>query len=261
MFNRKRSNYRKKAKKVRPTARKQSMVKLIKKVLQKTAETKLASQEMVIAFGNIQQSPVLNVRTLSPSSAYMPIINGTSQDERIGNRIQTKRVTLRYILHPLKYNATNNTQPCPMDVIMWIGKLKRSIDSPTAANFTNFLQFGSVSVAPIGDLSDINSIINRDYFDVTKKIIHKVGTSGYAGTPVAAYQNWVNNDYKYNVIRTINLTKHFAKNYIFNDADNDPQNSRTYIWFEAVRADGDTNASTQIPMMFRGTLDYNYTDV
>jgi len=93
---------------------------------------------MVIPFGNIQQSAVMNVRTLSPSSAFMPIVQGTTQDERVGNRIQTKKVTLRYILHPTGYNPTTNITPCPQNVIMWVGRLKRSIDSPTGANFSNF---------------------------------------------------------------------------------------------------------------------------
>lgn len=256
----KRNTYAKKGKARKP--RNKGLVKLIKKVIHKTAETKLASSEMVIGFGNNQQSPTMNVRTLSPSSAYMPIIQGPSQDERIGNRIQTKSVILRYILHALPYNATTNTAPCPIDVVMWIGRLKRSIDSPTSANFSNFLQYGSASVAPVGDLSDINGVINKDYFTVDKKIVHKIGFADYGGTGVnVGAQSYANNDYKYNVVRKVNLTKCFAKTYVFNDADNDPQNSRTYIWFEAIRADGLTGISTNIPCMFRGTLDYTYTDV
>lgn len=239
-----------------------SMVKMIKSVIKNTVETKLNSQEMVIAFGNNQQSPTMNVRTLSPSSAYMPIIQGVSQDERVGNKIQTKKVLLRYVLHCLPYNATTNTAPCPQNVIMWIGRLKRSVESPTSANFSNFLQFGSFSVAPVGDLSDLNSIVNKDYFTVEKKIIHKIGYADYSGTGInVATQSYTNNDYAYNVVRTIDITKCFAKNYTFNDADNDPQNSRTYIWFEAIRADGLTGIATNIPVMFRGTLDYHYTDV
>lgn len=53
---------------------KTSMVKLIHSVINKTAESKCISQEMVIGFGNNQQSSVMNVRTLTPSSAFMPII-------------------------------------------------------------------------------------------------------------------------------------------------------------------------------------------
>lgn len=243
-------------------AGKKSMVALIKKVIQKQAEVKLASQEMVIGFGNNQQSPTMNVRTLSPSSAYMPIIQGTSQDERIGNRIKTRNVKLRYVLHSLPYNATTNTAPCPMHVIMWIGRLKRSVDSPTSANFSNFFQFGSASVAPIGDLTDINGVINKDYFTVDKKIVHKIGYADYSGSGInVATQSYTNNDFKYNVVRTLDLTSCFAKNYVFNDNDNDPQNSRTYIWFEAIRADGLTGVSTNIPCMFRGTIDFNYTDL
>lgn len=257
---RKGRKYVRKASKKPKVAR--NFARAVRKVIQKTAEAKLASSEMVIGFGNNQQSPTMNVRTLSPSSAYMPIIQGNSQDERVGNRIQTKKVTLRYILHSLPYNASTNTAPCPMDVVIWIGRLKRSVESPTSANFSNFLQYGSASVAPVGDLSDINGVINRDYFIVEKKLVHKVAYAEYAGTGVnVGAQSYANNDYKYNVVRSIDITKCFAKTYIFNDADNDPQNSRTYMWMEAIRADGLTGISTNIPCMFRATLDYTYTDV
>lgn len=238
------------------------LTQAIKTVIKREAETKIASAEMVIPVGSFQQSSVLNVRTLSPSSAYMPIIQGTSQDERIANKIQTKRVVLRYILHPLPYNASTNTANCPQDVIMWIGRMKRSVSSPTAVDFQNFFQFGSSSVAPVGDLSDINGVINKDYFTVDKKIVHKIGFADYSGTSInVGAHSYTNNDYKYNVVRSVDLTKCFAKNYLFNDADNDPQNSRTYIWFESVRADGITGNATNIPVMFRGTLDFMYCDV
>lgn len=240
---------------------KSSLVKMIKKVIQKTAETKMISQEMTIAFGNYSQSSVLNVRTLSPSSAYMPIIVGSSSDERCGNKITTKRVMLRYVLHPLPYNATTNTANCPQDVIMWIGRVKKGVASPTATDFTNFFQFGAASVPPTGDLADVNAIINKDYFTVEKKMVHKIAYADFSGTSInVAAHSYTNNDYKYNAIRSVDVTKCFAKNYVFNDADNDPQNSRTYIWFEAIRADGLTGISTNLPVMFRGTLDYTYTD-
>lgn len=238
------------------------MVSLIKSVIKKTAEVKIVSAEMVIGIGSYLYSSVLSVRTLSPSAAYMPIVQGPSQDERIGNRIQTKRAILRYVIHPLPYNASTNTAPCPMDVIMWIGRLKKAVSSPTATDFNNFLQFGSASTPPSGDLADINSVINRDYFTVDKKIIHKLGFAEYAGTGVnVGAQSYSNNDYKYNVVRSVDITRCFSKNYTFNDADNDPQNSRTYIWFEAVRADGIVGLGTNIPIMFRATLDYTYTDL
>lgn len=244
-----------------------SMVKLIKSTVKRTMKTSVAevkniSYEMSIGFGNIVQSSVMNVRTLSPSAAYMPIIQGPSSDERIGNRISTRKVMLRYVLYCLPYNAVSNLAPCPMDVVIWIGRLKRSVFSPTATDFQNMLQFGSASVPPLGDLSDINGIVNKDYFTIEKKIVHKLGFNDYSGTGVnVAAQSYTNNDYKYNVIRSLDVTKCFAKNYLFNDNDNDPQNSRTYIWFEAIRADGITGTAAAILVFFRGTLDFQYTDV
>lgn len=241
--------------------RKKTMVKLIKSVVKKAAEVKTISYEMVIGFGNISQSAVLNVRTISPSAAYMPIQQGAGQDDRIGNKISTKRVMLRYILYPLPYNATTNPANCPQNIVMWIGRLKRSMLSPTSTDFNNFFQYGSGSAPPLGDLGDLNNIVNKDYFTIDKKMVHKIGFADFSGSSVnVGAHSYTNNDYAYNVIRTVDITKCFAKNYLFNDTDNDPQNSRTYIWFEAVRADGLAALSTTIPVLFRGTVDYSYTD-
>lgn len=242
--------------------RKKTMVKLIKSVVQRTAEVKSNTMDMVLGLSSILNSTVMNVRTISPSSAYMPIVGGTSSDERVGNRIKTKKVTLRYVLNSLPYNATSNLAPCPMNVIIWIGRMKRSIFSPTALDFQNLFQFGSASVPPLGDLSDLNANLNTDYFTVSKRIVHKLGFADYNGTGVnVGAQSYTNNDYPYNVIRKIDLTKCFASEYIFNDADNDPQNSRTYIWFEVLRADGLVGTAAAVPCIFRGTVEYQYTDV
>lgn len=271
MFHRGRGKFRKIAKKTKSKKyakgnynypRKKTMVKLIKSVVQRAAEVKSNTMDMTLGIGNIVNSSVMYVRTLSPSAAYMPIIGGSSSDERIGNRIRTKKVTLRYVINSLPYNSVSNLAPCPMNIIIWIGRMKRSIFSPTATDFQNLFQFGSASVPPLGDLSDLNANINTDYFTISKRIVHKLGFSDYGGTGVnVGAQSYTNNDYPYNVIRKLDLTKCFATEYLFNDADNDPQNSRTYIWMEAVRADGIVGTSAAVPCLFRGTIEYQYTDV
>ena len=104
----------------RKPATKKSMVKLIKSVVLKQAETKTTQQSIGQTFGTVLQSSILNVKPIGPSSAYMPITQSTGQDGRIGNQIKVKKATMRYVLLPSAYNAVSNPTPTPLEVIIWI---------------------------------------------------------------------------------------------------------------------------------------------
>lgn len=243
------------------TKKRSSMVKLIKSVVQKTTELKRTSQKQVGSFGTFIASASLNAHSLGPSSAYMPIVQGAGQGDRIGNKIRTVKAILRFILTGREYDATFNPAPCPNDVMICIGHLKRSILQPTTTDFNQLYQDGNTTSPPLGDLSDLCTPFNSDYWVVSKKILCKVGHSIYAGQGNnVAVQSYSNNDYKWNVIKTVDITKCLAAVYDFNDGANDPQNSQTYIWYEAVRSDNIINGVGANPVRISWTLEYVYTD-
>lgn len=62
--------------------------------------------------------------SIAPSSTGFVIPQGTGQGNRIGNRITTKRATVKGILHQNGYNAANNVQPVPVQMRMLIFKDK-----------------------------------------------------------------------------------------------------------------------------------------
>lgn len=261
-FYRKKRIVRKVAKKpYKKRARKQNLVKMIKSVVLKQTEHKMTSQTVAQTFGAVANSSILNVKSIGPSSAYMPIQQNASQDGRVGNKIRTHKVIMRYVLLPLAYNATSNPTPTPLNVIIWIGRVKKYISAPTATDFNSFFQFGSTSFAPTGGLLDITTPINKDYWTVSKKMVHKIGFASANGSgPNATQQYYANNDYSYNVIRSVDITKCFAKTYDFNDASTDPSNSQTYIWMEAVSATGAQFGAAIVPATLNYTIDFVYTD-
>lgn len=241
---------------------KRTMAKLIKSVIQTQTEIKRVQQEGEFSFGGWLNNATLNVKTLGPSPVFMPIDQGTQQGQRCGVKIRTKKVTLKMIILPNPYNATNNVSPGPMEILVYIGRCKNKISTPVALDFNNFYQAGNTSLAPDGSLMDAVSYVNKDYWTITRQFRFKVGTAEYGGTAgVPAQQYYSNNDYKFNAIRTVDLTKSFAATYQFNDALNDPTNSQTYMMIEAVGANGNAFGPTQLPAKIIWQLDYQYTDL
>lgn len=192
----------------------------------------------------------------------MPITQSTGQDGRIGNQIKVKKATMRYVLLPTAYNAVSNPTPTPLEVIIWIGRVKRYISAPTATDFNNFYQFGNTSFAPAGSLFDITYPVNKDYWTVSKRIVHKIGFASATGSgPNAAQEFYANNDYSYNVVRSIDITKCLASSYVFNDGSNDPSNSQTYMWMEAISATGAVLNATTLCATINYTIDFEYSDL
>lgn len=238
------------------------LTQAIKSVMMKTAEHKSQCYNALIQFGNVIQSTVMNVQNISPNSVTLPLVGGYGSADRIGNKIKTVKALLRYVIFPLPYNAGSNPAPCPQDVIIYIGHLKKGIQSPTSTDFLNLYNDGNTVNIPFGNLEDLINPINKDYFVVSKIIRHKVGYALASGTGLqAANQYYPNNDYKLNVIRTVDVTKCLAASYDFNDANNTPQNSQTYMWMQAISSDGLTAPATRIPTAISYTIDYQYVDL
>jgi len=252
--------YKKRVYKKRAPKASSSLVKTIKRVMQKQEETKCSSYSNLNWFMSPKSTSIdMNVQTLSPSS-YV-INQGVGQGDRIGNKIATKRCILRLVAFPLPYNITTNGTPIPQDIVIYFGKLKQTLDSPTSTDFTQLYQAGNSSAAPVNSLIDLTKPINTDIFTVVKQIRFKLGYSVYAGTGVnVGNQSFSNNDYKLNFVRNIDITKLMAKHYIFSDNTNPPVNSALFMWNQSVGANGTTAAANVIPASCSYTIDYQYTD-
>lgn len=196
-----------------------------------------------------------------PYGGYMNIQQGSGQGDRAGNKIRTKKCVLDYVISPKQYDAVTNFNPQPFWVKMWIVTPKDDPTTlPTQASFANFIQNGDSSTFLSGAIQDVLTTVNTDMFRVHTYRNHKVGCAvdnQNGGQSVQQY--FANNDFKFTVKGSIDVTKFIAKEFVFNDNAPYPNNSLAFVVMECVPCTGFTN-STQIPLNFVYSLRYEFTD-
>lgn len=238
----------------------------VKKALHSQIENKIVSINQTLSFGNISESPDLNLYPVLPYSGFTSIPQGVGAGSRVANRCKVMKVLLKYVLYAEAYNGTTNPIPQPQEVQMFLLNLKAASGIlPTSAQLNGLVQLGSASVPLSGNISDIaiNSW-NTDVFNV-RSWTHKVGYSGYTGTTVSGpntqqAQYWQNNDFKLNVIRKMDITKHVASQMRFDDGGSTHLGKNVFFGFQAVNANGSTAGSTILPVRINYWIDIIYED-
>ena len=222
--------------------KKMTFAKKVMKVVSKQAEHKKVS---VTASSYFYMSSGVVQINLVPNASTMLIAQGTGQGDRIGNKIKTKRVVMKYILYPTGYNASTNPTPTPADVRIFIGRNR--VSPALACNTgTTLFQNGDSSNGLTGSLADVIMPLNRDVNHVYKEFRHKVGhqynSSSSGGSSINQFQS--NNDYKMNVMRTVDVTKWVPKTLTYSDGVTAPTVPSTYfnIWY--ANADNSNDSST-----------------
>lgn len=234
--------------------------KYVNNALHKNLENKIVVDSSTIDFAAYLANIDLAVRAIAPTPSTLAIPQGVGQGERIGSTIRTRKLVLKYIIHPNPQDATTQPQPVPQDVCVWIGFLKNNrMKQPDLADFNVYFQNGSSTQAPTSTLYDMLLPENLDIFHICKKIRHKIGNSvytDYSGIKPSNY--YTSNDYHLNVTRTIDCTKYINKVLKFNDASVQPDTG-LYMWMTAVPADGQTGYQEKVVRMSY-TLRYEYED-
>lgn len=266
-FNGKRSNYRrgkKSSTKKRTTRRVSPTIKsYVNKAINRNVENKI---EETLSANNTIASYSVNPSLFCISCIpYAGINQGLGQGDRIGNTIRTKYCRFSYVLRPSVYDAVVNPTVKPLEVLVFFGVVKNSKPlQPVSSDFAKLFQAGDSTHAPYSNLLDTIAEINKDWFQVYKSFRHKIGYSG-AYSPSAqavnasTQQYYLNNDFKYNIIKKVNLTKHCPKTLKFNDATQQPTNGGLWMWAMCVNADGTTSTSTT-PCFMDYKVTYHYED-
>lgn len=231
----------------------------VKRTISNNLENKTAYDEgtSVISAYNISTS--LYAFPLHPYTAFTEIAQGVGAGTRVGNKIKLKKVLLKYILTPLPYNVTTNPIPAPNIIKLWFGYQKNKPLERTPAT-PSFFQLGNIAAQPQGFLQDLIQATNKDLFKIYKTQTHKLGWSANNGTGgQSQYQNQQNNDFKMNVMKTINITRYMTKTVNFDDTNLNQTNGHgLYMYATCVRADGQTQAT--LPVNLQWWLDYQYED-
>lgn len=208
-----------------------------------------------------------NIWQLTPSNAtnsWYTIPQGNGEGTRNGNEISVRSAVFRYVMYPLAYNVTSNPNPKNMDVMLFIFSIKRGVAGLTVADAwnifnTNIFANGSSSNGTVNNLFDIVSVFNTDVVTIHHRRHLKLAPSDYyvAGATVPQYAN---NDYKYNQLGKINVTKYLPKRITFNDADNNSTSKQVFLIICPYNADGTTTPSTTFPMACFSGLDLHFED-
>lgn len=265
--------YRKVTRRVRKNsgARKATVPFVMRQIakLNNSRETKTATQlgtnvlfgnYNIGAFGTVANT--LTVIPLGPADTSMEILQGVTQNSRIGNKIETKSLKVKAMFSPMYYDATNNPEPKPCVVKVWILTQKNQILGAPEPSFSEFFQAGDTATAPHGNTLDTFLAINKDVYTVYARRTYKVGNSGVVKPGNASgqnSQNFANNDFKLSARMNLDLTKHCLKYQTYNDNAPEPTGRGLFMVIEAVSADG-YNYNTGYPVQMSYQQDYKYTD-
>lgn len=239
-----------------------SVKRYVKKAIHANVENKCVQIQGGNSFGNVNESPDFNAYPMCPLSGFWNIGQGVTQGTRIGNQIKPVKVFLNYVLRPTAYDATFNPVCRPTEVQLFLGYVK-SLPTliPGGADVAQLFQAGAAVAAPVGNLRDIISIINSDYWVMKKRWTHKIGFADNAGTGGnAGVQFGSNNDFKLNVVKRLNITKHIPAMIQFNDAGLTPTSRNLFFMYYAVAADGTTFGTTILPTAIDFWVDFHYED-
>lgn len=265
------SNKSKRVYKRKPSLKLKSYVK---KILHRQIENKLVTSGSTFNLYPISNSnfTMNNIFPLSPHTeagypAAMQIIisQGSGSGNRVGDRIRTAKVMLKGIIYPNPHNSVSNTLNAPLEIIMWIFKIKGGLQDTQAAvsnmMANNIFKIGNAASPISNTLSDLNMPINNDVIIVKKKRVFKVGNSSQAVSVGSNSSNlYSNNDFKLNNRFSIDVTKYVNKNIRFADANNNATTSTTWCAFTFSAADNSAVLPSLMPASVNYWLTYQYED-
>lgn len=262
----------KKSKKSRKSAKKtqvsQSIKKYVSRVLHKTIENKVATfrnaeTRLYNITNDVTSWRSQNIIYLSPrqsgeGAGGCIIAQGVGQGARIGNKINIRKAVMNYVIYPYSSNYATSQGEC-LDICVYIFKTKSMNLSSDIENMieTAFFQDGSSDVPLTGLLEDCVLQMNKDVLIPYKRWVEKLGPATVGSVAVNAFNS---NDYKYNIKRTLDVTKYLYKTYDFNDDTNQPNNDATIIMFSPVPPQNDTEGTGTNTFYMAYNIQIEYED-
>ena len=242
----------------------------VKQAIHRQIENKGVAQSVAKTMSNISNLANFtsgNILQLTPSvqtNYIYTITQGTGSGNRTGNQVKLRNAVLKFVMYPTSYNVVSNPNPKNLNIMMYIVSGKKSVASNSVADIaaicnSTIYKLGSTSSAMLGSLYDAVSYINTDVLQVHHQEVFKLAPSEYY-TPNATQANFNNNDYKYNVMRRINITKYLPKSFTFDDANNNATSKQVFAIFAPVNADGTAMASSIFCSAIFASVDITYED-
>lgn len=265
-FKRKRTFKKKAFKRPSFAKKKAPLKKMVKAIIARDVEVKTKSMTLILAsiYSSNHMNFPLNVIPLGFNSSTLPVVQGTGQGTRIGNKITLKKLIFRGTIQPNAQQSVINEQPRPMHVKMVIFYDREDPNAVPLPGST-FFQDGSSSTGFTTNSTDFLRSINTDRFRVLKTKVFKLGYSNYAGTTTNApnqgvNQAWANNDFKFSCPFSMDLAKYYPKMVKFNDNLSDPMTRGLFCLFFCAYADGQQMSNVTVPAHVNYIQDVRFTD-
>lgn len=254
----------------------------VKNIIQSTAETKTVSNFIQNAnplqlYWAVGAAVGTNLWCLTPCDdtsvpVRLTIAKGTADGQRVGNQIRIKQAYLIFTMNAAAYSAGSNPVPRPQLIRLFF--FKRRVNSNTTpskpelcgtdANGTggNWFQNGTGQNGMVGTVRDMTQQLNTDMYQYIASRTYKLGNSEAFGDGAQiSSQYFTNNDFKYNIIKRINVTKMLPKVFKWNDADN-IVTPPVWCLVQTVNADGSVPSLVNTyPVTCSVTLQWKYTDL
>jgi len=187
-----------------------------------------------------------------------PLVQGGSQQNRIGNEVKIKYAYVRGYVNLLPYSVTNNPLSTPIMVKMWLCASKTINTNAISSTdiTTTFFETGSGSAGFQGNMLDLCLSNNKDSWTIyaTKKFElgatyassgGQVGTGGYFDNS------------KMTIPFYFSYGRHFKSSLKYTDqATNIPTNRNLFLVIQAVNADGSSTAVSPAEYHFQTRITF-----
>lgn len=256
---------------------KKSVAKVVKSTISKMVETKEYDVNFVMNPKIIQSSASgigtynttldnNNLRDLSPSNISTSwetynISVGDGSNQRTGQKIRVKSAKLNLLVRATPYEqatsatGVKNTYPAPFILKLFFFKDKKYPQFGSSGNIyrDNFLQYGNVAYPFSGALVDTQMKMDPAEYQYIGSRTLKIGNQRYdSGATLLANQtlhfnNYVNNDFKLIRNISVDLTKDFGKNLIWDDGNEGVTNKHVFVLAQVCPVDENINYQNTPP--------------
>lgn len=261
-------------KKVIKSYKRKNLNLVIKKEMYKIKETNSIVRDWTMSPATLQGLPTTttlagNLFVLNPSDELTlgyTIYRGQTDANYIGNKVRTAPgCKLDIVLTPNIYHNTYNNNPRPQVVRLYIFKDKRDPTVTMApSDLPDFFANGSTTQGFSGTLLDMCKRLDKSNYTYLGSYTWKIGFDGLNRndpwtTPSLGVQVYPNNDYKMNVIKSIDITKYMPKIVSYTDGGI-CTNAKVFGLIQTVNSDMSVNAFANTALQVACQITYNFKD-
>lgn len=224
----------------------------VKRAIHRNEENKV-----IINYGANQSLSTANTSTPAYLNLVPLPVQGTAQNQRIGNTIKVVKGFIRGHVNLLPYNASTNPYVGPVMIKMWLASNRQYntnlLSSTNCA--TDFFEIGASTTGFQGNMLDIELTNNKDNWIIHKTKTFELGTTGIAGFANQNSSSW-NDNSKFTVPFYFSFGHKMRKQIKFVDGATAPSNINMFLIFQAVYADGSNSAVTPAEYHYTSRVEY-----